>query len=310
MLLHTLRGKPRAGLRALARTLVDDDETAAELGAQMAGAVDGPTAARLYEAFLNGDAVTVLEEVSVPTLLTYGVFDRIVSEDEARNLQAKIPNARVSLIGKSAATDDALRQAQAQIRDFLTETAPAKPAERPRLTPVLTEAADAQKRQPRTRAHQPPAIAPVDYVPIVRAAPPQRQAAPASMLPPGVVSQPIMASHPSGRPIVVAWGPPPDIPDEAVVANRRGIDQLLLGEIEEALNSFQAAIDLAPHYEDALVNHRELLMRLVQRRVAEWQAKQAEEAMADAERRAKQWAKRASRGGALGWLARPFTKSA
>jgi tetratricopeptide (TPR) repeat protein len=105
---------------------------------------------------------------------------------------------------------------------------------------------------------------------------------------------------------VLTWGPPPDIPEEAVKLNRQGIDQLLIGNIEEALALFQKAMDLAPHYEDAAINHRELLTRLVQKRVAEWQAKQAEEMMAEAERRAQRWAERAARKrrGLLGWLLR------
>jgi pimeloyl-ACP methyl ester carboxylesterase len=312
MLLHTLRGKPRAGLRALARTLVDDDEAAAELGAQMASTVDGPTAARLYEAFLNADAVSVLEQVSVPALLTYGVFDRIVSEDEARNLQAKMPNARVSLVQGSAGGDQAEQEALVHIRGFMEEShSRPKQPERPRMTPQPSDSTDALRRPSRAKVHPTSAIAPVDYVPagkVVRAHanPPP----PPTMMPAGVVTQQMMTSHGATRPIMVAWGPPPDIPVEAVQANRKGIDQLLIGEIEEALNSFQRAIELAPHYEDALVNHRELLTRLVQRRVAEWQTKQAEDAMADAERRARQWAKRAGRRGAFGWLAKPFAKGA
>lgn len=325
MLLHALRSRPKASLRALARTLVDNDEAAAELGAQMAANVDGPTAARLYESFLNADAVDVLDEVAAPTLLTFGVFDRIVSEAEARNLQAKMSNARVSLIDAVAGSEQALKQAHQAVNAFLTETATTRPktAERRRLTPVPAEAPapEAAKRVPRARMQQPPAIAPVDYVPIVKQARSrnaQQQQQPMmqpAMMPPGMIPSQMMQSqiltqHGTARPIMVAWGPPADIPKEAVEANRKGIDQLLIGEIEEALNSFQLAIELAPHYEDALVNHRELLTRLVQRRVAEWQAKQAEDAMADAERRAKQWAKRASRAGAFGRLLKPFGKSA
>jgi hypothetical protein len=98
---------------------------------------------------------------------------------------------------------------------------------------------------------------------------------------------------------MLAWGPPADVPPKAVQLNREGIDRLLVGEIEEALTLFQQAVEIAPHYEDAVVNHRELLSRLVQRRVSEWQARQAEEVIADAERRAQRWAHRAAgkRGG-------------
>jgi tetratricopeptide (TPR) repeat protein len=318
MLLHALRSRPKASLRALARTLVDNDEEAAELGAQMAANVDGPTAAKLYEAFLNADAVDVLDEVAAPALLTFGVFDRIVSEDEARNLQSKMANARVSLIEAVAGSEQALKQAHTQVSAFLADTATArpKPTDRRRLNPVPTpDAAETAKRAPRARAVPPPAVAPVDYVPTVRPSRAKHAHAPQSpmvqpaIMPPGMLPSQMMTQHAGARPIMVAWGPPPDIPKEAVEANRKGIDQLLIGEIEEALNSFQRAIEIAPHYEDALVNHRELLTRLVQRRVAEWQAKQAEEAMAEAERRAKQWAKRAARAGAFGRLLRPFAKS-
>ncbi|MER3421694.1 MAG: hypothetical protein C4290_14715 [Chloroflexota bacterium] len=113
---------------------------------------------------------------------------------------------------------------------------------------------------------------------------------PPGMVPPTVV--PTAGAHP----VVLTWGPPPDIPEEAIKLNRQGIDQLLIGNIEEALALFQRAMDLAPHYEDAAINHRELLTRLVQKRVAEWQAKQAEEIMAEAERRAQRWA-----GGGESW---------
>jgi pimeloyl-ACP methyl ester carboxylesterase len=315
MLLHTLHSRPRAGLRALARTLVDDDLEASELGGQMARAVDGPTAARLYEVFLNADSFSVLDRVTVPVLLAYGVFDRLCSEEEARSLRQALAEARVGLITGPAGSEAALREAWTQIRDFLDEAAAEARANQPaRLAPRLVERAgddEAVPRPARSRTAAPRPV-PVDYVPQgapPRAAQPQMVPPPPGMVPP--VVPPAMvptAVVPNGnaRPVVLTWGPPPDIPEEAVKLNRQGIDQLLIGNIEEALALFQKAMDLAPHYEDAAINHRELLTRLVQKRVAEWQAKQAEEMMAEAERRAQRWAERAARKrrGLLGWLLR------
>ena len=102
--------------------------------------------------------------------------------------------------------------------------------------------------------------------------------------------------------MTVNWGPPADVPPEAVVLNRKGIDQILLGEIEEALESLRQAIEIAPQYQDAIVNHRELLSRLVQRRVAEWEARQAADAMEENERRAERLARRTARQRRFTWL--------
>ena len=122
------------------------------------------------------------------------------------------------------------------------------------------------------------------------------QALPAARLRPPPQPPPSMAPA-SSRPLMLNWGPPPDVPAEAVRLNREAIDRILLGEIEEALEMFQRALDIAPHYEDAAVNHRELLSRLVQRRVSQWQNEQADVAMADAERRANRMRARAEREG-------------
>lgn len=316
MLLHTLHSRPRAGLRALARTLVDDDLEASELGGQMARTVDGPTAARLYEVFLNADSFSVLDRVTMPVLLAYGVFDRLCSEEEARGLRQTLADARVGLITGPAGSEATLREAWTQIRDFLDEAAAEVRAAQPvRLAPRVAERAGEDEAAPRpvrsrSAASRP---VPVDYVPQgppSRAAQPQMVPPPAGMVPPAMVPTAVVPNG-NARPVVLTWGPPPDIPEEAVKLNRQGIDQLLIGNIEEALALFQKAMDLAPHYEDAAINHRELLTRLVQKRVAEWQAKQAEEMMAEAERRAQRWAERAARKrrGLLGWLLRPASPS-
>jgi pimeloyl-ACP methyl ester carboxylesterase len=298
MLLHTLRSKPRAGLRALARTLVNDDEAAAELGARMARTIDGPTAARLYESFLHADTMDMLEDVTAPALLAYGVLDKLISEDEARTIQGKMPNARVGLVQGPAGSDAALREAWIQIRDFLAEIPPRPHVERPRLTPLPDPDLPPRSGRGRGRVPAPPPVVPVDYVP----AGPAPRRAPEPVAP--AVQPALLTSSANGK-VVMTWGPPPDIPPEAIALNRKGIDQILLGEIEQALESFQKALEIAPQYEDAAINHRELLTRLVQRRVAEWQARQAEEALADAERRAEQWAKRAGKTRRpLGWLFR------
>ncbi len=312
MLLHTLHSRPRAGLRALARTLVDDDLEASELGGQMARTVDGPTAARLYEAFLNADSFSVLDRVTMPVLLAYGVFDRLSSEEEARGLRQALADARIGLITGPAGSEAALREAWTQIHDFLEEAAANLRANQAaRLAPRLVERAEeveTTSRPVRARAAAPRPV-PVDYVP--QGPPPRLGPGPQMVPPPGMVPPAMVptAVVPNGnaRPVVLTWGPPPDIPEEAVKLNRQGIDQLLIGNIEEALALFQKAMDLAPHYEDAAINHRELLTRLVQKRVAEWQAKQAEEIMAEAERRAQRWTERAARKrrGLLGWLLRP-----
>lgn len=306
MLLHTLHSRPRAGLRALARTLVDDDLEASELGAQMVRTVDGPTAARLYEAFLNADSFSILDRVTMPVLLAYGVCDRLSSEEEARGLRQALADARIGLVTGPAGSEAVLREAWTQIRDFLDDAAatvrtgqPARLAPRPA---ERSEEAEPAARPVRSRV-APPRPVPVDYVP---QGPPPHAAQPQMVPPPGMVP-PTVVPTAGAHPVVLTWGPPPDIPEEAIKLNRQGIDQLLIGNIEEALALFQRAMDLAPHYEDAAINHRELLTRLVQKRVAEWQAKQAEEIMAEAERRAQRWAERAARRrrGILGWLLRP-----
>ena len=83
----------------------------------------------------------------------------------------------------------------------------------------------------------------------------------------------------------------------------------LLGDIEQALVNFQKAMDLALGYDDAAINYRELLSRLVQRRVAQWQSEQAEMMLSEAERKAARYAKRAKKF-SLGRLLRPGQSAA
>jgi pimeloyl-ACP methyl ester carboxylesterase len=301
MLLYTLRSKPRLGLRSLARTMVSDDIAADVLGMQMGRTVDGSTAARLYEAFLTAETETVLPRVAAPALFAYGVVDGIVSEDEASGLQGRMIDARVGFVQGPAGSDAALREAWIQIRGFIEDAKERMPAPAPaRGEPGPATGAEAGPRRA-TRSRTASARATqklTDYVPAAappRYAQPRYQKAMAAQ----TLAPPVMSPPAPARPPMLAWGPPADVPPKAVQLNREGIDRLLVGEIEEALTLFQQAVEIAPHYEDAVVNHRELLSRLVQRRVSEWQARQAEEVIADAERRAQRWAHRAAgkRGG-------------
>jgi tetratricopeptide (TPR) repeat protein len=271
MLLHTLHSRPRAGLKAFARSLVSDDEAAEELAARMSGRLDAPTTARLYEAFLQADALTVADNVEARTLLAFGVHDRMVVEEEARELQSHFVSAQIGMVEGTPGTPEAVREAWIQIRDFLTLSGPTDtgidvaPVRRVELQPTPPKQSEAGIG---------------DYVPT---GPP-----PISF--PRVVAAPTpaVARH---TPSLV-WGPPPEIPREAIDLNRLAIDRILLGEIEEALTLFQQAVEIAPAYEDAQVNYRELLSRLVQRRVAQWQNEQADMAVAEAKRRAERYAKR------------------
>lgn len=398
MLLHTLRRSPQAGLKALARTLVDSDDTATAMADRMMDTIDGKTAARLYEVFLNADALEITNRVQTPTLLLYGLNDRMVSEAEGQMIHGRFPDAQLTFLDTETDAADPRPQGYARIDEFLTAApeqdlppdhdaggpsashalATAPWPETPRLpdapptveTPrpldlestversrtadvssvAITVAQHLPARTRLTRAHPParaksalePAVrepaephgtdnhtdqrespSPVDYVP---AAPPVRATAPtmvrrepaptyqappqmipATMMQPRYAGGQVLGPAPDARPVMFTWGPPADIPEAAVVLNRKGIDQLLMGDIEAALSSFQQAIELAPNYNDAAVNHRELLSRLVQRRVAEWQTKQADYVMADSAKRAERWAKRAKAGkGALGWISKPF----
>ena len=106
-----------------------------------------------------------------------------------------------------------------------------------------------------------------------------------------------LASSGLQPPVYVRWGPSPQIPEEAVEHNRKAVDHILLGEIEEALSLFQKATEIALDYEVAAINYRELLSRLVQRRVAQWQTERAEMMMEEAGRRAARYAKRSKRFG-------------
>lgn len=298
MLLHSLRAKPRAGLRALARTLVADDDAATAQAARMSHTVDGATAARLYEVYLAAEAAEALPKASAPAQFICGVYDRHVSEDEAATFRSRMADARVAFVGAAAGSDHALDEAWTVLAAFLGEV-----TERPQPRAAAKSPARATAR-PRSRAHTAARSKPADFVPF---GPPPGAWTPMPMPMPAFTQQIVgapLASAPAPNPVRIAWGPPQNIPAEAITLNRKGIDQLLIGHIEDALESFRAAVELAPHFEDAVINHRELLTRLVQRRVYEWQTQHVEQAMADAERRAQQWTERNARAKrrGLGWL--------
>jgi len=254
MLLHTLHSRPRVGLKAFARSLVGDDDAADELATRMNARMDAPTAARLYEAFLQADALSIAANVPAHTLLAFGVHDRLVVEDDARDLQGRFPTARIGLVQGTPGTSDAVREAWVEMQDFLALRDTAEPAPDtapPKLRPIpLAVPRDAETSFS-------------DYVP--------------SGVPPSIGSlRPAFPTSPIQQPVYVRWGPPAHIPEEAIALNRKAVDHILLGEIEEALTVFQRATEIAPEYEDAQMNYRELLSRLVQRRVAQWQTEQAE----------------------------------
>jgi pimeloyl-ACP methyl ester carboxylesterase len=277
MLLHTLHSRPRVGLKAFARSLVADDEAAEALTQKMAGRMDAPTAARLYEAFLQADALDLADQVAARALLAFGVHDKLVLEEEAHALQGCFPNAQVGVVEGTPATPEAMREAWVQTRDFLS--LPGAPEANGDPEPVRRVGAPIAA--PRSGG---PAAEVGDYVPV--GAPPRPRTVSATL-----------SSHALQPPVYVRWGPPPQIPREAVELNRKAVDHILLGEIEEALTVFQKAIEIAPDYEDAAVNYRELLSRLVQRRVAQWQTEQAEMMLKEAERQASRYAKRSRRFG-------------
>lgn len=130
-----------------------------------------------------------------------------------------------------------------------------------------------------------------DYIPA--GGPPPRRPVSATLSP-----------HNLQPPVYVRWGPPATIPKEVVELNRKAVDLILLGEIEEALTLFQKAMEIAPDYEDASINYRELLSRLVERRVAQWQTEQAGIMLSEAGRQAARYAKRTKRF-SFGRLLRP-----
>jgi pimeloyl-ACP methyl ester carboxylesterase len=273
MLLHTLHSRPRVGLKAFARSLVSDDAAAEALAARMSERMDAPTAARLYEAFLQADALTVAGSVEARTLLAFGVHDRMVVEEEARALQGHFANAQIGLVQGTPGTAEALREAWVQVHDFLLQ---------PGLPDASAESVPLRRSAAPTAPPEQPAAGIDDYVP---AGPPP--AARLHMATPGASA--------AQRPAYTRWRPSAQVPREAVELNRKAIDHILLGEIEAALVLFQQAVEIAPAYEDAQVNYRELLSRLVQRRVAQWQNEQAELVLAEAERRADRYAKRTRR---------------
>ena len=277
MLLHTLHSRPRAGLHAFARSLVSDDEAADALAERITSRMNAPTAARLYEAFLQADALALAPLVQARTLLAFGVHDRMVVAEEARELQSHFPAAQIGVVNGTLGTPAATREAWVQTQDFL----------------AAGEALDALDEPEAPRRPAPAAVAPLgqtqpeppdvgDYVPA---------GAPAQLRP----LSPTRSSHAVQGPMIVRWGPPAVIPQEAVELNRKAVDHILLGEIEEALGLFQKAMEIAPEYEDAAINYRELLSRLVQRRVAQWQTQQAELMLSDAERKAARHAKRSKK---------------
>lgn len=283
MLLHTLHSRPRVGLKAFARSLVDDDVAAETLAEGMTARMDAATAARLYEAFLQADALPAAAAVRCRTLLAFGVHDRMVVEEEARGLKAHFPDAQIGVISGTPGTPSAAREAWVEMQDFLDAATAAS---------VSDEVA-----HPR-RASMPISVPltplPVggslgDYIPA--GSPPRVRHVSATL-----------SSHALQPNMLVRWGPPAQIPHEAIEFNRKAVDHILLGEIEEALTAFQKAMEISPEYEDAAINYRELLSRLVQRRVAQWQTQQAEEMLTEAERRAERYAKTAKRRGLARWL--------
>jgi pimeloyl-ACP methyl ester carboxylesterase len=282
MLLHTLHSRPRVGLKAFARSLVEDDRAGEALAEAMSARLDAPTAARLYEAFLQADALAATSSVPARTLLAFGVHDRMVVEEEARELQAQFPAAYIGLVQGTPGTQAAAREAWIQVQNFLTGAAAGD-----------ADAADAAAsvRPLAVRRARDGGVS--DYVP--SGPPPQTRvrAAPSSS-----------ASLGAQQPLLVRWGPPAEVPREAVEMNRKAVDLILLGQIEEALDLFRKTIELAPDYDDAQINYRELLSRLVQRRVAQWQTQQAEAMLSEAGRQAARYAKRAKRF-SLGRLFRP-----
>jgi pimeloyl-ACP methyl ester carboxylesterase len=291
MLLHTLHSRPRAGLKAFARSLIADDMGADELATRMSARLDAPTAARLYEAFLQADALELAAEVQARTLHTFGVHDKLVVEDEARTLQSQFATATVSLVRGTPGTAEAVSEAWTEMQDFLVLTDEPEAV----IAPVIPRR---RANAPASVTAPPPPVVVGDFVPL--GPPPEARTAAPSHVPAGAAfhGQPA-PKHPGS----IRWASPTPIPQEAVDLNRKAVDHILLGEIEEALLRFQEALEIAPEYEDAQVNYRELLSRLVQRRVAQWQTEQAEMMLSEAGRKASRYAKR-SRKLSLGRLIR------
>lgn len=141
MLLHTLHSRPRVGLRAFARSLAEDDEAADALAERMANRLDAPTAARLFEAFLNAGALDVVPAVAARTLLAFGVYEKMVIEEEALDLQAQFADAQLGLVQGMPGTPAAAREAWIELRDFLAAAPRSGPDEplnqrRPSVVPV------------------------------------------------------------------------------------------------------------------------------------------------------------------------------
>lgn len=292
MLLHTLHSRPRAGLKAFASSITSDEAKAEDLVERMAGRLDSPTAARLYEAFLNADALSLAPQVAARTLLGFGVHEKVVLGDEATLLQSYFVDTQLGLVEGTPGELGAAREVGAVLLDFLAGLPVYEPVSR-----RIDGMAPAGVQRPAARAGVFPTQAPGDLGPLdfVPAAPPRPAPRPLSAtIAPHLVQTPRAAMR---------WGQPVEIPREAVELNRKAIDLILLGQIESALEIFQQALEVAPEYEDAAINYRELLSRLVQRRVAQWQEEQAELTLAEAAKRAERYAKRQQKtGGRLGVL--------
>jgi pimeloyl-ACP methyl ester carboxylesterase len=273
MLLQTLHSRPRVGLRAFARSLAGD-EGAEELAGRMMERMDAPTAARLFEAFLQADALSVTGAVACRVMLAFGVHETLAVEEEARELLTHFPDAQLGMVAGDPGSPAAAREAWVQLRDFLGAATP--PGDEDELGPAPRAAATAPLSLPRTDTSEID-----DYVPAGRPAAARPLPAPG----------PVRAANPAALSPRVAGPPPPGqwslpgVPREAIELNRLAIDRILIGDIEAALAHFQRAMEIAPTYEDAAINYRELLSRLVQRRVEDWQNTQAETCHAEAGKR-------------------------
>lgn len=304
MLIHTLRRRARGGFEALARSQTSIEAEALALATRMEGVVAGPVAATLYESYLQAETLDHLPAVIAPTLFVCGVTDQLASEDEARTMVEQMAAAEARFIQAPAGSDQALAEAWEIIRSVLGE--PSIPEE-PDDAPPAAPRREREVTRPATDKL-------IDFVPAGPAPRELPRAAtvitPPQPYGPSAYGAPMFASPatpvlPAARPIQISWGPPADIPERAIKLNRLAIDKLLIGEIEEALDLFRQVLEIAPHYDDAAVNHRELLSRVVQRRVAQWQVEQAEQAFRESERRAAQIEERARksrRRGLLGWF--------
>lgn len=254
-LLQALHSRPRVGLRAFARSLLSDDAAADALAERMASRMDATTAA-----------------VSARTLVAFGVFEKLAAQSEVRDLHERFATGQIGQVEAAPGTEGAAREAWIQMQRFLDSPPTVEEAAltaRPLLQPALMQSA--------------PASAGLgDYVPkgpaVLRAAAPT----PTQLRP-----APRSAAAITPSPTITRWNPPAPPPAEAVELNRKAVDLILMGEIEQALAHFQQAMEVAPEYEEAAINYRELLSRLVARRVAQWETQQADLHNAEIERRSR-----------------------